>query len=40
MKMEHPIGSPEAGTVQDVKVAVGDQVERGALLVVVDSPDA
>lgn len=33
MKMEHTIKAPQAGTVQTLRYAVGDQVEDGALLV-------
>jgi biotin carboxyl carrier protein len=32
MKMEHTVRAPEAGVVGEIKVAVGDQVEDGALL--------
>jgi pyruvate carboxylase subunit A/propionyl-CoA carboxylase alpha chain len=39
MKMEHPIGSPEDGVVTEVKVAAGDQVEKGTLLVVVEGSE-
>jgi acetyl-CoA/propionyl-CoA carboxylase biotin carboxyl carrier protein len=37
MKMEHAVASPRAGHVTDVLVQVGDQVERGQPLAVVDS---
>jgi acetyl-CoA/propionyl-CoA carboxylase biotin carboxyl carrier protein len=37
MKMEHGVASPRAGRVTDVLVGVGDQVERGQPLAVVDS---
>ena len=37
MKMEHSVQSPSAGTVAEVRVAVGDQVESGQVLVVVDA---
>jgi 3-methylcrotonyl-CoA carboxylase alpha subunit len=33
MKMEHTIRAPQAGTVQALRYAVGEQVEDGALLV-------
>ena len=36
MKMEHAVGTTSAGRVTDVFVAVGDQVERGQRLAVVD----
>jgi biotin carboxyl carrier protein len=36
MKMEHPIAAPGDGVVGEVRVAVGDQVENGALLLVVE----
>jgi len=36
MKMEHTIRSPHDGTVSQVLCAPGDQVEAGAVLVVVD----
>jgi propionyl-CoA carboxylase alpha chain len=35
MKMEHPMRAMEDGTVTEVRVALGDQVESGALLLVV-----
>ena len=36
MKMEHPMSAPEDGVVSEVRVAVGDQVDNGALLLVVE----
>ncbi|WP_088317382.1 biotin carboxylase N-terminal domain-containing protein [Kineosporia sp. R_H_3] len=41
MKMEHVLAAPAAGVVAQVLVAVGDQVEVGAVLAVVsdDTPD-
>ena len=36
MKMETTLAAAEAGTVTEVRVGVGDQVDAGALLVVVD----
>jgi 3-methylcrotonyl-CoA carboxylase alpha subunit len=35
MKMEHSIRAPRDGTVESVLVKDGEQVERGAVLVVV-----
>jgi acetyl-CoA/propionyl-CoA carboxylase biotin carboxyl carrier protein len=37
MKMEHAVASPQAGRVTDILVQVGDQVERGQPLAVVES---
>jgi propionyl-CoA carboxylase alpha chain len=37
MKMEHPMQATEAGTVQEILVSVGEQVEHEALLLVVNS---
>jgi len=41
MKMEHTLRAPHTGTISEVWVAVGDQVDTGAVLVVVreDTPD-
>lgn len=36
MKMENELKSPKAGKVTDIKVAPGQTVEKGALLVVID----
>jgi biotin carboxyl carrier protein len=36
MKMEHTVASPATGTVSEVKVHPGQQVEGGAVLVVVE----
>jgi len=36
MKMEHPLRAPEDGVVVELRVAEGDQVENGALLLVVE----
>jgi propionyl-CoA carboxylase alpha chain len=36
--MEHPMSAAEPGVVREVRVAVGDQVESGAVLLVVE-PD-
>jgi len=40
MKMEHHIRAPVAGTVVDVDVVAGAQVENGAVLMVIDKPTA
>jgi propionyl-CoA carboxylase alpha chain len=37
MKMEHTVQAPHAGTVVEVHVAAGTQVESGAVLAVVDA---
>jgi biotin carboxyl carrier protein len=34
--MEHPLRAPEDGVVVELRVAEGDQVENGALLLVVE----
>jgi biotin carboxyl carrier protein len=36
MKMEHAVAAPSRGTVADVFVDVGDQVQRGQRLAVVE----
>jgi propionyl-CoA carboxylase alpha chain len=36
MKMEHPMKATEDGVVTELRVAVGEQVENGALLLVVE----
>jgi biotin carboxyl carrier protein len=36
MKMENELKSPKAGKVTDIKVAAGQTVEKGALLVVIE----
>jgi biotin carboxyl carrier protein len=36
MKMEHAVAAPSKGTVADVFVRVGDQVQRGQRLAVVE----
>ena len=36
MKMEHAVTAPTAGTITEVEVRVGDQVQRGQRLVVVE----
>jgi biotin carboxyl carrier protein len=42
MKMEHEVKATTGGTVAEVHVATGEQVESGRLLVVItpDEPDA
>jgi biotin carboxyl carrier protein len=39
MKMEHQIAAPGAGTVAEVHVTIGDQVETGQVLLVLSVPD-
>jgi propionyl-CoA carboxylase alpha chain len=39
MKMEHHVQAPAAGVVSDVRVVAGQQVENGALLLVLDPTD-
>ena len=39
MKMEHRIVSPRDGKVKEVHVVQGDQVDNGALLVVLDEDE-
>jgi biotin carboxyl carrier protein len=36
MKMEHHMNAPADGRVAEVKVAIGQQVENGAVLVVFE----
>jgi acetyl-CoA carboxylase biotin carboxyl carrier protein len=36
MKMEIPVASPKSGKVKEVKVKVGDSVQEGDILVVLD----
>jgi propionyl-CoA carboxylase alpha chain len=38
MKMEHHISAPEDGTITEVLVALGQQVEKGTALMVLE-PD-
>jgi propionyl-CoA carboxylase alpha chain len=40
MKMEHPMQAAEAGTVTEILVAEGEQIEKGTLLLVVETEDA
>ncbi|WP_421118435.1 biotin/lipoyl-containing protein [Aquihabitans daechungensis] len=39
MKMEHHMAAPADGTVAEVRVAAGDQVANGALLLVFEPHD-
>jgi biotin carboxyl carrier protein len=36
MKMEIPVEAPRAGRVAELRVAEGDSIEEGAILVVLD----
>ena len=36
MKMEIPVEAPHAGRVAELRVAEGDSIEEGAILVVLD----
>ena len=36
MKMEIPVEAPNAGSVSEIRVAEGDNVEEGDILVVLD----
>jgi biotin carboxyl carrier protein len=36
MKMEHPVRAPHAGRVSEVRVTAGQQVDTGAVLVVLE----
>ena len=40
MKMQHTISAPYAGTVTELAATTGQQVEAGAVLAIVTSPDA
>ena len=39
MKMEHTVRAPAGGVVASIAVAIGDQVDSGQVLAVVDSPE-
>ena len=39
MKMEHEVTAPHAGVVREVRVEVGQQVDAGAILVVIQADD-
>lgn len=36
MKMEQPIPCPKAGAVKEIKVAAGDKVKSGQVLIVIE----
>ncbi len=36
MKMEIPVGAPQAGTVREVCVSAGDTVQEGDVLLLLD----
>ena len=38
--MEHPMQAAEAGTVAEILVSEGEQIEKGTLLLVVETEDA
>jgi biotin carboxyl carrier protein len=40
MKMENELRAPQPGRVKEVRVAEGDTVEHGALLVLLEPPAA
>lgn len=40
MKMEHAMSAPLAGTISEVRAAVGDQVGQGSVLVTIHPPEA
>jgi biotin carboxyl carrier protein len=40
MKMENELRAPHAGVVRTIHVTIGQTVEKGALLVTVESVDA
>ncbi len=37
--MEHSLTSPRDGVVEAVRVAAGEQVEEGAILITLEEPD-
>jgi len=39
MKMEHEVTAPHAGVVSEVRIEVGQQVDAGAILVVIQADD-
>jgi propionyl-CoA carboxylase alpha chain len=39
MKMEHHISAPVDGTVTEVPIAIGEQLENGALLLTIEEPE-
>jgi biotin carboxyl carrier protein len=36
MKMENPILAPVAGTITEISISVGDAVETGALVAIIE----
>ena len=36
MKMEIPVEAPRAGLIREIRVAEGDSIEEGAVLVVIE----
>jgi biotin carboxyl carrier protein len=39
MKMEIPVESPEKGTLKEILVSEGDQIEEGQALAILDTGD-
>jgi biotin carboxyl carrier protein len=39
MKMEHHLAAPFDGTVTEIRVAVDDQVDNGAVLLIIEPDD-
>ena len=37
MKMEIPVLSPKAGTIQEIKVAEGEAIDEGQLVAILDA---
>ena len=40
MKMEHRIAATESGTITTIHHSVGEQVDAGATLIDIESPDS
>jgi acetyl-CoA carboxylase biotin carboxyl carrier protein len=38
MKMEIPVEAPASGTVAEIRVAEGDRIDEGAIVVVLNTP--